>query len=153
MDRGGAGRNRTKRERDCSFHGGETHDEAVCEHQYFLLCRHSPVCHRLHCSPDLFPGKGVVPAVCCKTCCATVNVSLGMNRKKPVQRQHTCAFCRWRGKRGYGSGSHNRSRGVAPATKEAGGRLRHEDGARGAWAVKGKKSGKNNPGDYFFRSF
>ena len=57
-------------------------------------------------------------------------------------------FWQRRGARGYGSGSHNRSRGVAPATKEAGGRLRHEDGDGGARAVKGKKS-NNNPGDYF----
>src|SRR5438876_11887975 len=114
---------------------------------------HSPVCHRLHCSPDLFPGKGVVPAVCCKTCCAIVNVSLEMNRKKPVQRQHTCAFCRWRGKRGYGSGSHNRSRGVAPATKEAGGRLRHEDGDEGGAGCQGQKEREKQSGGLFFSVF
>src|SRR5207248_265106 len=45
------------------------------EHQYLLLCCHSPVCHRLHCSPDLFPGKGVVPAVCCKTCFAAAKIA------------------------------------------------------------------------------
>src|SRR5438270_10525031 len=77
-------------------------------------------------------------------CCKCV---MGMNRKKPVQWEYMFAFRGRRGKRGYGSGSHSRSRGVAPATKEAGGRLRHEDGDWGARAVKGKKSGKNNPGD------
>src|SRR2546423_4870457 len=72
-------------------------------------------------------------------CCKRV---MEMNRKKPVQWEYMFAFRRWQGKRGYGSGSHNRSRGVAPATKEAGGRLRHEDGDGGRGLSRAKRAGK-----------
>ena len=78
---------------------------------------------------------------------------MGMNRKKPVQWERPCAFCQWRGKRGYGSGSHNRSRGVAPATKEAGGRLRHEDGDGGGAGCQGQKEREKQSGGLFFALF
>ena len=60
---------------------------------------------------------------------------------------------KWRGKRGYGSGSHNRSRGVAPATKEAGGRLRHEDGDEGGAGCQGQKEREKQSGGLFFLLF
>ena len=78
---------------------------------------------------------------------------MGMNRKKPVQWEYLFAFRRWRGKRGYGSGSHNRSRGVAPATKEAGGRLRHEDGDVGGAGCQGQKEREKQSGGLFFSLF
>ena len=63
------------------------------------------------------------------------------------------AFRRRRGKRGYGSGSRNRSRGVAPATKEAGGRLRHEDGDVGGAGCQGQKEREKQSGGLFFSVF
>jgi hypothetical protein len=44
-------------------------------------------------------------------------------------------------------------RGVAPATKEAGGRLRHEDGDVGGAGCQGQKERKKQSGGFFFVLF